>query len=590
MTSPATSSRRTRIVAVLAAAVMVFVTLPAAPAHAAGGLCYVATGKPYVPPSGGGGLTGPGMSPQGPVVACDQLTAYTDPGTLFGGAGDKVTDRYGNSVDDYYFDDGYRDLTDVIKHPTVKLSTWVANIAFSLDQLFVWVSCWLVNVSLNFGVSDALLGPVAQVANGYQTHVVDRFGLVNLALMICVFCFGLSALRGRVGKGAGEILLSFCIAAVGGIILAAPADTVLGEHGLLGQTRDFGVGIAALPLSDPDGTVCPPGSNIFCAPGDNPTPADVAKPFQYAMIDTFIRKPHEQMAYGVIFDNPGAEHPCLATYNKIIATDRDSTDDSVMYEEMAKCDPRLAKQLRQDTGTRIVTSILVALGALVMLAYILVGVVLPILGGQIALAALAILVVLAIPVSLTGGPGRRALWLWVGATASVLAAMVTSFASLAFFLVAVNALVSVGGNGFLLRMLLVDIAAIVLLSVHRRLLHSTRYQVRHAARRLDRAKIGGSGMRGMGMGGRAWSVRGVWRDVQATNAEAGRLYERVASVFRRGDDEADEGDGAHRRDERPAPPAVCPNCHGDGTVPVWSDALDDWDDQTCPRCGGSGNP
>jgi hypothetical protein len=453
--------------------------------------------------------------------------------------------------------------------------------------MIVWVACWLLSISVNFGVADAMLGPVAQVAQAYQTQVVDRFGLVHLALMLCVFWFGFAALRGRVGKGIGEILISFCLAAISGVLLAAPATTVLGDDGLLGSTRDVGITFAALPLDD-TGQATNTGEL---------TPDNIITPFQNAIVDAFVRQPHEQLAYGVIFDDVGdGPHPCLGAYNKILKTDR-GDDDSPMYDQMKACDPRLAEHLRQDNGTRIVGSILVAIASLIMLCYVVVGVVIPLLGGQIALAVLAVLLVIALPAALLGGPGRRGLWLWVGSTVTVLATIVIGFASLSFFLVAVGALTGVQGTGFLLRLLMVDIVAVILLACHRRIGQSTRSHVRFAARRLDRAKIGGSGLGGMGMGGRSWSVRGVWRDVQTLDASAGRAFQRVQVLgddFRRGFTGEDRDDGGYERDPfpvaaRPANTATCGTCHGDGTISVYLESADDFEDRECPACGGTGN-
>lgn len=576
--------------AVVIVAAVLAAGLPTTPAVAAPGeaMCYIASGRPYLPPNPQNGA-GPSI-PDAPIAPCDELTAYTRPGTFFGGADSTVIDRHGNTLDAYYFDSGYSGMTDSISHGDVKLATMVADWIFSLNRMIVWVACWLLGVSINFGVADALLGPVAQVAQGYQNNVVDRFGFVTIALMLCVFWFGLSALRGRVGKGAGEILLSFVLAAISGVVLAAPADTVLGDDGLLGTTRDVGIAFAAMPIAPQTGSPTNDGRL---------TPSNVITPFQHSIIDTFVRQPHQQLAYGVVFDAAdGANaHPCGATYNTILKTRPD--DDSPMYDLMHDCDPRLAEHLRQDTGTRIGGTILVTLGAILMLCYVIVGIVIPLLGGQLALAALAVLLVIALPVSLLGGPGRRALWLWVGATTSVLAAMVIGFASLSFFLVAVGALTQVEGTGFLLRLLLVDIVAVVLLACHRRIGHSARAQVRHATRRLDRAKIGGSGMGGMGMGGRSWSVRGVWRDVRHVDAQAGRAFQRgqaIARDVRRGfNGEAADDDGGYQRGDpfpisrQAAPLSTCSGCQGSGTQSVYLESEDDWDDRECPACGGSGN-
>ncbi|WP_412741163.1 hypothetical protein [Krasilnikovia sp. MM14-A1259] len=587
--TPAGGVRRWWYRAVVILAAVFVAWLPTSPAAADPGdaMCYVGSGKPYVEqPAPGGPGTGAPLPPTSPIVPCDQLTSYTKPGTFFGG-GSTVIDRQGNPLDSYYFDSGYHGMTDSLTHGDVKLATMVADWIFSLNSMIVWVACWLLGVSVNFGVADAMLGPVAQIAQKYQTQVVDRFGLPTLALMLCVFWFGFAALRGRVGKGAGEILISFCLAAVSGVVLAAPADTVLGDDGLLGGTRDVGITFAALPLDDTG-----PATNT-----GHLTPDNIITPFQNAIIDTFVRQPHEQLAYGVIFDDTGdGAHPCLDTYNKILKAEH-ADDESPMYDLMKQCDPRLAEHLRQDTGTRIVGSILVLIGSLIMLTYVVIGVVIPLLGGQIALAVLAILLVLALPASLLGGPGRRALWLWVGSTATVLAAIVIGFGSLSFFLVTTGALTGVQGTGFLLRLLLVDIVAVILLACHRRIGQSTRSHVRFAVRRLDRAKVGGSGMGGMGMGGRGWSVRGVWRDVQTLDANAGRAFQRVQILgreFRRGFTGEDRDDAGYQRDpfpveRRPASRGTCPTCGGEGTISVYLESADDFEDRECPTCGGSGN-
>lgn len=590
MTRPRTQQHRSwRRLLVMAAAVLT-VWLPTSPAAAApGDLCYVGSGKPVEqqPPDG---LDAPQPTYTAPVARCDDLTAYTRPSTFFSGSDSTVIDSQGNRLDAYYFDSGYRGVIDSAAHADVKLATMVADWIFSGVRMIVWLACWLLGIAINFGVADALLGPAEQAAQGYQTQVVDRFGLTNLALMLCVFWFGLAALRGRVSKGWGEILISFCLAALSGVVLAAPASTVLGDDGLLGNTRDFGITLAALPLDDPND----PGSNT-----GHITPNNIITPFQTAIIDTFVRQPHQQLAYGAVFDNAGdgKTHPCLDTYNKILKTELED-DAAPMYDLMDECDPRLAEHLRHDSGSRIGGSILVLISSLVMLGFIIAGVVIPLIGGQIGLAALAVLLVIALPVSLVGGPGRRALWLWVSSTASVLAVMIVGFVLMSAFLVGAKALTAIEGTGFLLRLLLVVIAAIVLLACHRRIRHSATSQVSYAIRRLDRAKIGGSGMGGMGMGGRGWSVRGVWRDVRALDAQAGRAFVRVQqfardtrNAYQRGyDPDHDAGDHGGSSTASHTAADTCPACHGNGTVSVYLDSQDEWEDRECPTCDGSGNP
>jgi hypothetical protein len=581
MTRPRTQHRTWWQRLLVMAAVILTVWLPTSPAAAApGDLCYVGSGKPVEqqPPNG---LDAPQPTYTAPVARCDDLTAYTRPSTFFSGSDSTIIDSQGNELDAYYFDSGYRGVIDSATHADVKLATMVADWILAGVKMIVWLACWLLGIAINFGVADALLGPAEQAAQGYQTQVVDRFGLPNLALMLCVFWFGLMALRGRVGKGWGEILISFCLAALSGVVLAAPASTVLGDDGLLGNTRDFGITLAALPLDDPDDPTTNTG---------HITPNNIITPFQTSIIDVFVRQPHQQLAYGAVFDDTGdgKPHPCLDTYNKILKTELED-DEAPMYDLMEECDPRLAEHLRRSPGGRIGGSLMVLVSALVMLGFVLTGVVIPLIGGQIGLAGLAVLLVIALPVSLLGGYGRRALWLWVSSAVTVLAVMLVGFVLMSAFLVGTKALTAIEGTGFLLRLLLVVIAAIVLLACHRRIRHSATSHVRFAARRLDRAKIGGSGMGGMGMGGRSWSVRGVWRDVSGLGASV----QGAARDFRRGFNQGRGAGGGYRRgssSSRGSSAAVCHHCGGTGTVSVYLQSTDDWEDRECPTCNGTGNP
>jgi hypothetical protein len=586
MTGDRTRARTRRTV--VAAAVLALVAGPVTPAAAAPadptapGQCYVATGKPYVPtygPTRAPAPTNPGEKPNPPTGAlapCDQLTSYTQPEAFFAGGTSTIADVNGTSVWQYFFDSGHRGGIDSIDNIDIKFATALANLMFGLVILFVWVACWLLQVALNFTIADTLLGPVAHIADSYHTNIVGRFGIVNLALMICVFWFGLAALRGRVGKGLGEIALSFSLAAIAGIVLAAPADTVLGDDGLLGRSRDFGISIAALPLTDRPVEDCNGGSSVCDNPNrpprpDAPTADDVIAPFRTTMIDTFVRKPHQMLSYGVIFDSVDGHpaHPCLDTYNRIIAHDDTDDDTSYANDEMAKCDDRLAKHMRsRGTGyTRILGAVLVAFAALVAVTYVIGGVVLPVIGGQVALAALAVLLVLALPVSLTGGYGRRPLWLWCGSVLSVLTVMITAFGSLAFFLLTTAALMQVSGDGFLLRLLILDIVAVVLLTAHRRFLTSAQGYTRYVIRRGDRGKIGGSGFRGMSLRAGGWSVRGVARDLAHLDAQTGYRIGQGVNLYRRatGQTPHDLGPAPHRRGDG----------RGGGGDPLLEDLVDD---------------
>ncbi|MEU1813008.1 hypothetical protein [Micromonospora aurantiaca (nom. illeg.)] len=516
------------------------VVLPAAPAAAAEPLCSLIDRKPWYPPPEQGSSAGMPVDPPEHVVPCDDLAKYPVPSGVMAENG--VTDSAGVNIDNYLFrgEDG---ASSFLSNPDGKAELFLTNLLFSLAKLLVWLSCWLLRFAVKFGVADALLGPVQHMADAYQTHFVDRLGVTTVMLMLCVAWFGMAALRGRVGKGVGEMLISFSLAAVGALVLAAPADTLLGDEGLLGRSRDLAVGVAALPLISGDG-ICsgPDGCTDTESPGDI-TPDELVTPLQNALVDTFIRQPHQQMAYGVIFDGTG--HPCADAYNTIIKQGP-AADGDYMVKGMQSCDPQLSGYLTRANWSRPVVALLLVVAALITFAYLAVGVVVPMIGGQIALAFLAVTLTLALPLSLAGGAARRPLWLWVGSTLSTLLALITPFASLAFFLVTVNAIATYQQISLVTRMVLIVVTALVLIVVHHRIMKLARHVGRHAGRALDRRRIGGSGLgyRMTSTNG-AWTARTLWREgrnmvtqsrrtAREVSAPARRLHRRLSNRGRRG--------------------------------------------------------
>ncbi|MGH3680001.1 MAG: hypothetical protein ACRDT2_07080, partial [Natronosporangium sp.] len=148
---------------------------------------------------------------------------------------DQVVDRYGIPVFEYSIEgrqgggvDGTFD----------RLGIWLADVLFSTSRLIVVALIWLLDLALDFGIADLMLTPVQQLIGVYETNFVGTisgggWGLVPLALTICVFWFGLAALRGRVGKGFGEIAMSFGLSAILGAILANPGGLLIGDEGLV---------------------------------------------------------------------------------------------------------------------------------------------------------------------------------------------------------------------------------------------------------------------------------------------------------------------------------------------------------------------
>ncbi|HLV57552.1 MAG TPA: hypothetical protein VKY81_01555 [Natronosporangium sp.] len=549
-----------------------------APAHAAGA-ATAATGGPV---------------PSAPLTAA-AAAQPSDSG--FGEAGDEITDRYGVPVWDYRV--GGRQAGGVFD-----VGSHVNNVPLHLSSLGFWfvkflvvALVWLLGFALDFSVATTLLTPVVELIGIYQSFV-DRLGLVPLALMLSVFWFGLLALRGRVGRGVGEIAMSFTLLVLLGAVLAAPGATLLGDTGLLGRAKDLGSMVALLPLQDPSATpVCAPpaagGPTVDgCATGvaaEPPLPGDDPRVLHWIvqtwLVDMYVRQPHQYIMYGQRLDcplelrmraslgdpgqgEPCRPHPCLDRYNEILRTDpaelaeriQDQYNRRLQDPPGARFDPQtglvspperfelppfadaanylhdmmdpelgwyavddscgehgraLAAYNRSGDWGRVGLVVLVLVALVILLAYLLGGVVLPLVVGQVFTAVLAVALVFVLPVALVGS-GRRLLWKWLGLVLAALLLIVMSLFGLSLMLVAADLLLR--GNWQLsISLVLVCVLSLVFLKVQRGLLQAGS----GAGTAASGALAGGAPGGGAAAAGAAAAAGGAWSRPAAAGLDLG---------------------------------------------------------------------
>lgn len=539
---------RHRWAAVAAVVLLAAPPVGPAPAHATGPAPAHTAGPALAHATGSATTASGGPVPPGPLAAAAAQPA--DNG--FGEAGDEVTDRYGVPVWDYRV--GGRQAGGVFD-----IGSHVNNVPLHLSSLGFWfvkflvvALVWLLGFALDFSVATTLLAPVVELIGIYQSFV-DRLGLVPLALMLSVFWFGLLALRGRVGRGVGEIAMSFTLLVLLGAVLAAPGATLLGDTGLLGRAKDLGSMVALLPLQDPSAApVCTPpaaggGPTVDgCATGvaTPPLPGDDPAVLHWIvetwLVDMYVRQPHQYIMYGQRLDcplelrmraslgdpgqgEPCRPHPCLDRYNEILRTDpaelaeriQDQYNRRLQDPPGAGFDPQtgqvspserfqpppfadaanylhdmmdpelgwyavddscgehgraLAAYNRSGDWGRVGLVVLVLVALLILLTYLLGGVVLPLVVGQLFTAVLAVALVFVLPVALLGS-GRRLLWKWLGLLLSALLLIVMSLFGLSLMLVATDLLLR--GNWHLsISLVLVCVLSVVFLKVQRGLLQA----------------------------------------------------------------------------------------------------------------------
>ncbi|MFD3920277.1 hypothetical protein [Streptomyces sp. NPDC058595] len=187
---------------------------------------------------------------------------------------------------------------------------------FVIVRILVGLGCWAVEVAFRFPLIDILAGPAQQVSDAYTETVVNQLGLKGLMLS-WAFIFGLVLfVRGKIGQGLGEIVLTLLIAAFAASAFVRP-DYLLSDQGPLVQSQQAAAEVAQTTVSSYHwgGTVSSGGpcagmagnAEAACVEREAEQPveaADVAKPIQDSVTNAVIVKPYMLLQYGRTLD-PG---------------------------------------------------------------------------------------------------------------------------------------------------------------------------------------------------------------------------------------------------------------------------------------------
>ncbi|MEU5281697.1 hypothetical protein AB0G87_35415 [Streptomyces asoensis] len=185
---------------------------------------------------------------------------------------------------------------------------------FTLIQLLVGLAGWAIEVAFRFPLLKLLITPAQKVADTYDTVVVDTLGLKGLLLAWAFVFAGFMIVRGRAGRGLGEIFLTLLIGAIAASALIRP-DTLLGPDGPLGQSQQVAAEVAQQSVNSYDwgGKIASydpcagmaGNAEIKCEQQDGERPVsstEVARPLQDSITNALIVKPYMLLQYGRFFD------------------------------------------------------------------------------------------------------------------------------------------------------------------------------------------------------------------------------------------------------------------------------------------------
>ncbi|NNN37574.1 hypothetical protein HLK59_46070 [Streptomyces sp. S3(2020)] len=185
---------------------------------------------------------------------------------------------------------------------------------FTVIRLLVGLAGWAIELAFRFPLLKILIAPAQKVADAYSTVVVDTLGLKGLLLAWAFVFASFMIVRGRVGRGLGEIFLTLTIAAFAASAFVRP-DYLLAPDGPLGQTQQVAAEVAQesvasydwggklASLSPCDRMAGQQEAKCLEEQADAPVAStEVARPLQDSISNALIVKPYMLLQYGRILD------------------------------------------------------------------------------------------------------------------------------------------------------------------------------------------------------------------------------------------------------------------------------------------------
>ncbi|MEU6680887.1 hypothetical protein [Streptomyces sp. NPDC046925] len=194
---------------------------------------------------------------------------------------------------------------------------FIMNGLFTLLRLVVGLSCWAIEFALRFPLIKMLSDPAQDLSDTYNGIVVDTLGIKGLFLAWAFIFGGILLVRGKAGKGLGEIVLTLVIAAFAASAFVRP-DYLLGQNGPLAQSERAAAEVTRETVDSYDwggkigsGDAGPCGAGLSgralekCYALENKnkeSASQTARPIQDSLTNVTVVKGYMLVQYGRILD------------------------------------------------------------------------------------------------------------------------------------------------------------------------------------------------------------------------------------------------------------------------------------------------
>ncbi|MEV6332841.1 hypothetical protein [Streptomyces sp. NPDC051909] len=409
-----------------------------------------------------------------------------------------------------------------------------------------------------FPVIDKLTGPAQTLSDAYERQIIGPLGLAGISLA-WAFVFGLALImRGRVARGAGEILLALLIAGIAATSVVQLA-VLLGYDGPVQQAQRAALEAATITansgnptpaasspcdtIAGPTRTLClqnqaktRPGTPAkpdrtkqcagvagpardVCLTGERPlNAADVSKPISNTLTDTLVVQPYMLLQYGQVIDKDSplyAVHLKSVTppappsekvreecrlikgpaYDYCLARDATWTNRATEFKKLGPEGEAVFAYMRTNEWDKVIGAFLVLIAAIV-LALVVILLAVALITAQFGCVIAAVGTVVVFALALLPGPGRGVLWRWCGYLAGSMLVLFAVAVFIPLFGVGASAVLADSDSSLVERLVVLDALAVTAIVMQRRIIHGSRAFGQRFAQRMRYAKVGGSHMMG----------------------------------------------------------------------------------------------
>lgn len=346
--------------------------------------------------------------------------------------------------------------------PGESMTAWIVKMLWEGYRWAVGGAALIIDLTLGFGWLEYLIYPVEQVAMVLD-DMLDQLPLVRELLILLAVGVGVARMWfGQAGRGLMDMAGSLTAWGVTAAIVVNPVTWLTGPDGILTRTQEAAQQFSAQLV------------NPAAAAGEV-TPEDASGSLAEQLASTFVRAPHQYVAYGGLADGGG----CETTYN-----DNLTESGKTLAEEMSKCSPDFSQTIEHPSATTFVTVLIILVGAAILIvismlcsAYILLEILNILIAGLLGVWELFRAVG-------PGGSYRGLLGLVIDVLGSIVAMMLVILLE-ALYLAAVHYFLTNWDANLIALFLLVDVLLVVVIAV---IIKQRRKLRRHFERMKERSR------------------------------------------------------------------------------------------------------